>query len=110
LNGGILKTGGTLTASARIKNTGNRPGTEVVQFYIRDLAFAAGTRPVRELKGFQKILLQPGETRQVSFEITPNELGAYSSDGQWIVQPGEFQVWICPDSASGQPAQFELER
>ncbi len=110
LSSGILKSGGTLTASATLTNTGKRPGTEVAQFYLRDLAFAAGTRPVRELKGFQKILLQPGETRNVSFEITPNELGAYSADGQWIVQPGEFQVWICPNSAAGHPAEFELEK
>jgi beta-glucosidase len=81
----------------------------VAQLYIRALAFAGGARPVRELKGFQKILLQPGETRDVSFTLSPKELGFYDADGHWIVQPGEYQVWICPDSASGQPASFELE-
>ena len=109
LSSGVLKFRGLLNASVQLTNTGNRPGTEVVQLYIRDLAFAAGTRPVRELKGFQKVLLKPGESRDVSFELTPHELGACDPDGHWIVQPGKFQAWICPNSAAGQPAQFELE-
>jgi beta-glucosidase len=109
LDSGVLKAGGTLTASAQLKNTGERAGTEVAQLYLRGLAFAGGARPVRELKGFQKILLQPGETRDVTFTLSPKELGFYDADGHWIVQPGEYQVWICPNSASGQPAGFELE-
>ena len=109
VDSGVLKAGQTLTARATIKNTGARAGTEVAQLYIRGLAFAAGARPVRELKGFQKILLQPGESREVTFTLSPHELGFYDSDGHWIVQPGEYQVWICPNSASGQPAEFELE-
>jgi len=110
LDSATLKTGGTLTATAQITNTGARAGTEVAQLYIRDLAFAAGPRPVRELKGFQKIALQPGETRTVSFTLTPDDLGAYDVAGHWIVQPGQFQLWICKDSASGNPASFELEK
>lgn len=109
LDSGVLKAGGTLTANAQLKNTGARAGTEVAQLYIRGLAFAGGARPVRELKGFQKILLQPGETRDVTFTLSPHQLGFYDADGHWIVQPGEYQVWICPNSASGQPASFELE-
>ncbi len=92
-----------------MKNAGTRAGTEVAQLYIRGLAFAGGARPVRELKGFQKILLQPGETRELTFTISPQELGFYDSNGHWIVQPGEYQAWICPNSASGEPAQFALE-
>jgi beta-glucosidase len=110
LDSSTLKAGGTLTATAQLTNTGTRVGTEVVQLYIRDLAFAAGTRPVRELKGFRKITLQPGETQTVTFTLTPDELGAYDADGHWIVQPGQFQLWICQDSASGTSASFELER
>lgn len=109
VNSGVLKPGGTLTVSTKLKNTGARAGTEVAQLYIRGLAFAAGARPVRELKGFQKILLQPGETRDVTFTISPDELGFYDSDGHWIVQPGEYQAWICPNSAAGEPAQFAVE-
>ncbi len=99
-----------LTASVDVTNTGKRPGMEVAQLYIRDLAFAAGTRPVRELKGFQRILLQPGQTQTVSFSLPPNSLGCYDAQGHWIVQPGKFQLWICKDSASGTPAAFELEK
>jgi len=110
LDSSALNPAGTLTASAEIMNTGNRTGTEVVQLYIRALAFAAGCRPVRELKGFQKITLQPGEVRNVSFQITADELAAYDADGHLLVQPGNFQVWICKDSASGTPANFVLEQ
>jgi len=109
VDSGILKSGGTLTVRAELKNTGTRAGTEVAQLYIRGLAFAGGVRPVRELKGFQKILLQPGETREVIFTIHPRELGFYDENGHWIVQSGEYQVWICPNSAAGEPAQFALE-
>lgn len=105
-----MKPDGTLTASVLLKNVGARAGTEITELYIRDLAFAAGPRPVRELKGFQKILLQPGESREVAFKISSNELGFYDTKGRWIVQLGKFQVWISKDSASGEPAEFELEK
>ena len=69
-----MKIGGTITASVKIKNTGARAGTEVAQLYIRDVYASAGPRPVRELKGFQKILLQPGESRDVTFTISEKNL------------------------------------
>jgi beta-glucosidase len=103
-----LKTGGTLAAQVRIKNTGARAGTEVTQLYIRDLACSAGPRPMRELKGFQKILLQPGETRDVNFTLASHDLGCYDAKGNWVVEPGKFQLWISKDSASGEPVEFEL--
>jgi len=65
-----------------------------------------GPRPVRELKGFQKIRLQPGESRDVSFPISEKELGCFDSKGNWLVEPGKFQAWISRDSASGMPAEF----
>jgi beta-glucosidase len=108
LDSPVVKFGGALTASATLKNTGTRAGTEVVQFYIRDLAFAAGPRPVREMKGYQKILVQPGETRTVTFRISGEQLGYYDAEGRWLVQPGKFQAWICKDSASGKPVDFQL--
>ena len=110
LDSSTLKSDGTITASAHITNTGKRAGTEVAQLYIRGLAFAGGTRPVRELKGFRKITLQPGETGTVTFTLTPNDIGFYDEDGHWIAQPGQYEVWICKDSASGDPASFELEK
>jgi len=105
-----LKTDGTITAQVKIKNTGSRVGTEVAQLYIRDLACSAGPRPVRELKGFQKILLQPGETREVKFTLASHDLGCYDTKGNWIVEPGKFQLWISKDSVSGEPVEFDLAK
>ncbi len=102
------KLGGELTARVQIKNNGPRAGTEVAQLYIRELAASAGPRPVRELKGFQKVFLSPGETRDVEFAIPAHDLGYYDANGHWLVEPGRYQLWISKDSASGQPAEFEL--
>ncbi len=104
-----IKSGDPLTAHVQIKNTGTRAGAEVVQLYIRDVAASAGPRPVRELKGFQKIQLNPGESRDVTFAITNQELGYFDAAGHWLVEPGKFQVWISKDSASGKPVDFQLE-
>jgi beta-glucosidase len=74
-----------------VKNTGKRAGTEVVQLYIRDRVSSV-TRPVKELKGFQKILLSPGETRTVSLDITPESLAFYDLHMKYVVEPGEFEI------------------
>ena len=103
-----FKIGGSITANVTLKNTGQRAGTEVAQLYIHDVTASAGPRPVRELRGFQKILLQPGEAREISFTISEKELGYYDAKGNWLVEPGTFQLWISRDSASGEPAKFEL--
>ena len=110
LSAPTLKAGGTLTAQVKIKNTGLRAGTEVVQLYIRDIAASAGPRPARELKSFQKVFLQPGELRSVTFAISVHELGYYDAKGRWLVERGKFQLWIAKDSASGEPVDFELVR
>ena len=91
-----MKLGGTL-AKVNLKNTGSRAGTEVVQLYLRDVAASAGPRPVRELKGFQKVLLQPGESRDVRFTLSDKELGYYDTKGDWLVEPGKFQLWLAKD-------------
>jgi beta-glucosidase len=105
-----VKSGETLITSVQIKNVGTRAGTEIAQLYIRKLASSIGPRPVRELKGFQKILLKPGESRDVEFKISQRELGYYDNKGRWLVEPGKFQLWISKDSASGEPAGFELAK
>lgn len=110
LSADSMKLGGTLTARVQIKNTGSRPGTEVAQLYIRDVAASAGPRPVRELKGFQKVQLNPGEARDVTFALSNQELGYFDTAGHWLVEPGKFQVWISRDSASGKPVDFNLEQ
>ena len=108
LSAPTMKFGGNLTASVTVKNTGLRSGSEVAQLYLRDVAASAGPRPVRELKGFQKILLQPGEMRTVTFTISEKELGYFDPKGKWLVEPGKFQLWIAKDSATGVPVDFEL--
>ncbi|HEX9047384.1 MAG TPA: glycoside hydrolase family 3 C-terminal domain-containing protein, partial [Verrucomicrobiae bacterium] len=100
---------GKFTAQTEIKNTGSRAGTAVVQLYIRALAGSAGPRPVRELKGFQKVLLQPNEQRTVSFELSAKDLGYYDAQGHWLVERGNYQVWLSADSASGEPAKLILK-
>src|SRR6516162_6054437 len=99
-----------ITARVNIKNTGARAGTAVAELYIRALASSAGSRPVRELKGLQKILLPAGETSEVSFNLSAKELGCYDAKGNWLVEPGKYQLWISADSASGEPADFELTK
>lgn len=108
LDSPVVKTSGILTAHLMLANTGSRAGTEVVQLYIRSLAASAGPRPVRELKGFQKILLQPGESRDVEFKLAAKDLGYYDTKGNWLVEPGKYQLWLAKDSAAGQPVDFEL--
>ena len=101
---------GRFTVEAEVKNSGKRTGTAVAELYLRALAATAGPRPVRELKGFQKVLLQPGESRTVTFDLAVRELGYYDTTGDWLVEPGTYQVWIAKDSASGEPGKLEVRR
>jgi beta-glucosidase len=103
-----LKSGDTLTVTATITNTGKRAGDEVVQLYLRDPA-ATRARPVRELKGFRKIHLEPGASQEVMFTIGKDQLGFFDETGRWLVEPGRFEAWIAPDAASGTPIAFELK-
>ena len=80
-------------ALVEVTNTGKRKGDEVVQMYIRD-CFSSVTRPVKELKGFQRVSLQPGETRTVALEITPDLLAFYDLDMNYTVEPGEFDIMV----------------
>jgi len=98
---------GTLQVSADVENTGKREGTEVVQLYVRDRV-GPTSRPVRELKGFQRITLTPGEHKTVSFSVKANDLGSYAPDMHWVVPSGVYDVWVAPDSASGLEATFEI--
>jgi beta-glucosidase len=109
LSGDTVKNGGAITATATISNVGKQTGTEVVQLYLHDTACAAGARPVRELKGFQRVTLKPGEAQEVSFTLTAHDLGCWNADGKWLVEPGRFEVVIAPDAASGTMVGFTLE-
>ncbi|MEZ4699421.1 MAG: beta-glucosidase BglX [Rhodothermales bacterium] len=96
-----------LTVSVEVTNTGTRAGAEVVQLYVRDEA-ASVTRPVRELKGFQRIELAPGERRTVTFVLRPEDLRFWGLDDAWTVEPGWFTVYAGPSSVQGLEARFEL--
>lgn len=104
----VLEVDDTLVVSAVVTNTGERPGAEVVQVYTRDLVGSV-TRPVRELKGFQKIVLQPGERQMVRFAIPVRELGFTGLDMRYIVEPGDFKVWIGPDVTGGLEGDFTIQ-
>ena len=86
-----------LTASVTVTNTGKVDGAEVVQLYIRDLVGSV-TRPVKELKGFQKIELKPGETKTVSFAVTVNDLKFYNYHLKYDWEPSEFEIMIRTNS------------
>ena len=104
----VLGADGTLIVSAQVTNTGARAGVEVVQLYVRDLVGSV-TRPVRELKGFRRVALQPGEARTVRFELPARELGFVGLDLAYRVEPGLFKVWIGPDSTRGLEGEFEVQ-
>ncbi|MDR2362432.1 MAG: fibronectin type III-like domain-contianing protein, partial [Prevotellaceae bacterium] len=80
---------------------------EVVQLYIRDKVGSI-TRPVKELKGFQKAALQPGESREITFTLTTEDLKFYNANLHWTAEPGEFWVFVGGDSATENKATFEL--
>lgn len=96
-----------LTATVTVTNTGSRDGAEVVQLYIRDLVGSV-TRPVKELKGFEKIYLKAGESRKVSFKITPQLLKFYNYNIDFVCEPGDFDVMIGGDSREVKKATFKL--
>ena len=102
-----IRADGRLTASVEVENTGKRAGDEVVQLYIRDMA-ASRTRPLKELKGFERITLKPGEKRRVQFTLAPEQLGFYNTDMRFVVEPGTFKVMVGTNSVDGLEASFEV--
>jgi len=103
-----LTENGEVTAEVTVTNTGKRDGTEVVQLYIRDKVGSI-TRPVKELKGFERITLKAGESKTVQFKITPEMLKFYNSDLQYVYEPGDFEVMIGGNSAQVKSAEFALK-
>lgn len=97
----------TVVAKVELTNTGNREATEVVQLYVRDLVGSV-TRPVRELKGFERVTVAQGETVTVEFELPVQNLAFYGLDMVKKVEPGDFRLWISGDSASGTPVSFKV--
>jgi beta-glucosidase len=98
----------SISASVTLTNTGTREGEETVQLYIRDLVGSV-TRPVRELKGFQKVQLKAGESRIIQFKIMPSDLAFYRKDMTWGTEVGQFQVFIGANSDTVNSAAFTLK-
>ena len=98
---------GKLTAKINIKNTGKRSGKETVQLYIRDV-YSTATRPVKELKAFKQVALEAGESREVTFEITVDDLKYYNHDLQYVCEPGDFEVLIGPNSRDLKMSMFTV--
>jgi beta-glucosidase len=99
---------GKLTVSVDVENVGRRAGDEVVQLYIRDTA-ASMTRPVKELKGFQRVTLQPGEKKRLEFVLTREQLGFWNREMRFVVEPGEFKVMVGPNSEDLIETRFEVQ-
>ena len=99
---------GRVTASVDLENTGSRTGDEVVQLYIRDLA-ASVTRPVLELKGFQRVTLKPGERRRVEFALTSEHLGFWNRENRFVVEPGAFRIVVGTSSADPNALTANLD-
>lgn len=96
-----------LVVTVDVKNTGKRAGTEIVQLYIQDVV-ASVTRPVKELKGFQRVFLQPGEQKSVTFRLPASQLGFYNLNMQYQVEPGEFKVYVGGNSQETLASNFEI--
>ncbi len=107
-SGMTIKADGTLTVRTTVTNTGSVEGTETVQLYIRDLVGSV-TRPVRQLKGFERVTLKPGESKEVTFTIDKEMLSFYRQDMTWGPEPGDFKVFIGGASDNTKEASFRYE-
>lgn len=108
LSAAEMAAGGELKVTTTVTNTGTRPGVEVAQLYVRDLVGSV-TRPVKELKGFQKVELAPGQSREVTFTLTAADLAFYTARGKWEAEPGAFKVFVGGNSRDTKEAGFSLK-
>ncbi len=104
-----IELGEAVTVSAEVANRGDVAGDEVVQLYVRDLV-ASITRPVRELKGFRRVCLEPGQATTVDFNLNPDDLAFYGRNMQLTIEPGEFHVWIGGSSETELRTEFRVVR
>lgn len=108
LSSNSMDAGGAIEVSVDVTNSGNFDGKEVVQLYIRDVVGSV-TRPVKELKGFEKVEIKKGETKTVTFKITVDDLKFYNSNLDFVAEPGTFQVFVGTDSNTEMMKEFELK-
>ena len=107
LSASEMPVNGSVTASVTVTNTGDRDGDEIVQLYIHDI-YATSTRPVKELKGFKKVHIAAGQSAQVDFTITADELSYYNHDLEWVCEPGDFEIMAGPNSRDVQTVQLTV--
>jgi beta-glucosidase len=93
INPPVTGSSGEITITAEVQNTGKMPGSEVVQLYLNDMVSSV-TTPVKELKGYQKIYLNPGEKKKVNFLLTPEHTSLLNKNMQWVTEPGRFEVMV----------------
>ena len=108
LSAGVINAAGSLDVSVDVENTGGRAGDEVVQLYTRDVA-ASRTRPVKELKGFERVTLRPGERRTLHFTIAREQLGFYDAALRYVVEPGAFKVMAGRSSEDAEMLEAGFE-
>ena len=102
-----MSPGGKVTATVDVKNTGSRSGDEVVQLYIHD-PVASISQPVRRLRGFQRVTLDPGQTRTVTFTLGAADVGFYDNSGRFVVEPGAIDVYVGNSSSGGLTDRFTV--
>lgn len=98
---------GSLPVHADVTNTGSVPGSDVVQVYVHE-NYTSILQPVRRLEGFQRVTLAPGATKTVTFTLGPQNLGFYNELGQFVVEPGPFDLWVGDSSVGGLHSQFSV--
>jgi beta-glucosidase len=108
LNRSAIRRGDSIAVSVDVRNSGDRAGTEIVQLYLRDVA-ASVTRPVKQLKGFQRITLKPGETRRIRFLLHPSAMEFPDARWQPVIEPGAFRVFVGTSSADLLESGFNVE-
>ena len=99
---------GKLEVGVTITNSGDRAGAEVAQLYIWDRV-GSYTRPVRDLRGFERVELKAGESKEVTFELTADDLAFYGPSGEWAAEPGDFNVYVGTNSVDTQEGNFTVE-
>lgn len=109
LNNNQMNPNSTIEVSVDVKNSGNYDGKEIIQLYIRDVVGSV-TRPVKELKGFQKIEFKKGESKTVTFNLTVEDLKFYNSDLDFVAEPGKFEVFVGTNSDTKMKVEFELNK
>jgi beta-glucosidase len=107
LSNNVLKNTGNITVTVTLKNTGDKDGTEVAQLYTRQMVGSI-TRPVKELKGFERVFLKAGESKNLSFTISVQDLKFYNSDLKFVAEPGNFKVFVGGNSRDVKEADFKL--